>query len=258
MTEHELRQLLEALKQEKIGLEEALRQLKAHVIQKGFRDLGFAKLDTARELRQGLPEIVLCEGKSPEQITKIMRELAAALKQPHLVIATRANADIYKAVQKELKEAQFHEQAGIISLGKPREKRGGKILVLTAGTSDIKVAEEAAVMAELLGNEVEREYDVGAAGLHRLIAQLDKLMAANVLIVVAGMDGVLPSIVGGLVERPVIAVPTSVGYGANFKGLSALLTMLNSCAPGIAVVNIDNGFGAGVLAHKINRINFPI
>lgn len=254
MTEHELRQLLEAIKQGKISIEEALRKLKTHVIQKGFIDLGFAKLDTGRELRQGLPEIVLCEGKSIEQITKIMGELAAG-PQPHLVIATRANADIYKAVQKELRGAQFHERARIISLGRPREKRGGKILVLTAGTSDIKVAEEAAITAELLGNEVEREYDVGAAGIHRLIAQLDKLHTANVLIVVAGMDGVLPSIVGGLVEKPVIAVPTSVGYGASFQGLSALLTMLNSCAPGVAVVNIDNGFGAGVLASKINHSN---
>jgi len=254
MTERELRQLLEAVKQGRISIEEALRQLKTRVIQKGFIDLGFAKLDTVRELRQGLPEVVLCEGKSAEQIIKIMRELATG-PQPHLVIATRADAQIYKTVQKELRGAQFHEQAGIISLGRPREKRGGKILVLTAGTSDIRVAEEAAVTAELLGNEVVREFDVGAAGIHRLIAQLDKLMAANVLIVVAGMDGVLPSIVGGLIERPVIAVPTSVGYGANFKGLSALLTMLNSCAPGVAVVNIDNGFGAGVLASKINHIN---
>lgn len=254
MMEHELRGLLEDVRQGKISIEEALRKLKTHVIQKGFIDLGFAKPDTVRELRQGLPEVVLCEGKSAEQIVKIMRELAAG-PQAHLVIATRADAQMYKAVQKELKGAQFHEQARIISLGKPRKKRGGKILVLTAGTSDIKVAEEAAVTAELLGNEVEREYDVGVAGIHRLIAQLDKLMAANVLIVVAGMDGVLPSIVGGLIEKPVIAVPTSVGYGANFKGLSTLLTMLNSCAPGIAVVNIDNGFGAGVLASKINHVN---
>lgn len=256
MTEHELRRFLEAVKQGRMSIEEALRKLKTHVIQKGFIDLGFAKLDTARELRQGLPEVVLCEGKSIEQITRIMRELAAR-PQPHLVIATRANAEIYRAVRRELKGARFHEQARIISLGKPREKRGGKILVLAAGTSDIKVAEEAAVMAELLGNEVEREYDVGVAGIHRLIAQLDKLMAANVLIVVAGMDGVLPSVVGGLIGKPVIAVPTSVGYGANFQGLSALLTMLNSCAAGIAVVNIDNGFGAGVLASRINHLNLP-
>ncbi len=250
MMEHELRQLLEAVKQGKISIEEALRKLKTRVIQKGFIDLGFAKLDTVRELRQGVPEVVMCEGKSAEQLIKIMRELSATSE---LVIATRANSEIYAAVKGELKGARFHKQARIISLGEPREKRGGKILILTAGTSDIRVAEEAAVTAELLGNEVVREYDVGAAGIHRLIAQLEKLLAANVLIVVAGMDGVLPSIVGGLIEKPVIAVPTSVGYGASFQGLSALLTMLNSCAPGVAVVNIDIGFGAGVLASKINH-----
>ncbi len=211
----------------------------------------FAQLDTERERRCGIAEAVFCPGKTPEQIAAIMSELR---KQTEPVLATRATIEQARAVQKLLPEVVYHDQARLLTLGEPKEPKGGTVLVVTAGTSDISVAEEAAVTAQYLGNTIERLYDVGVAGMHRLLAHREQLNAAHVLIVVAGMDGVLPSVVAGLVDKPVIAVPTSVGYGASFEGLSALLTMLNSCAPGVAVVNIDNGFGAAVLATKINRL----
>lgn len=217
-----------------------------------FVNLEYAKPDTDRERRCGIAEAVYCPGKSPAQISAIMCELQ---KHTEPVLATRAIPEQARAVQRLLPKAVYHEQARMLTLGVPKEPRGGKILVLAAGTSDLTVAEEAAVTAEYLGNSVERLYDVGVAGLHRLLAHREQLQSASVLIVVAGMDGVLPSVVGGLVDKPVIAVPTSVGYGASFEGLAALLTMLNSCAPGIAVVNIDNGFGAAVLASKINHLS---
>lgn len=211
----------------------------------------FAQADLEREQRCGVAEVVFCPGKAPEQIAAIMRELH---KKTEPVLATRATPEQASTVKVLLPDVVYHEQARLLTLGAPKEPSGGTVLVVTAGTSDISVAEEAAITAQYLGNRIERLYDVGVAGMHRLLAHREQLNAANVLIVVAGMDGVLPSVVAGLVEKPVIAVPTSVGYGASFEGLSALLTMLNSCAPGVAVVNIDNGFGAAVLATKINRL----
>jgi len=211
----------------------------------------FARPDIEREERCGVAEVVFCPGKTPKQIAAIMSELR---KKTEPVLATRATPEQARAVQKLLPDVIYHEQARLLTLGAPKAPQGGTVLVVTAGTSDIPVAEEAAVTAQYLGNPTERLYDVGVAGMHRVLAHRERLNAARVLIVVAGMDGVLPSVVAGLTDKPVIAVPTSVGYGASFGGLSALLTMLNSCAPGVAVVNIDNGFGAAVLATKINTI----
>ena len=215
-----------------------------------YEDLGFAKIDHHRKQRKGFPEVVYCEGKTPEQVAKIAQRIA---RQKHDVLATRADRKAFQAVKKILKNAKYHELARIIIVKKTNDRRlaTGDICIITAGTADIPVAEEAAVTAEFLGNKVERIYDVGVAGIHRLIRNLPTIKKAKVVIVVAGMEGALPSVVGGLIDKPIIAVPTSVGYGASFKGLSALLTMMNSCAPGIGVVNIDNGFGAAVLAHYI-------
>lgn len=210
-----------------------------------------AKPDVERERRCGVAEAVFCPGKSAEQIAAIMQELR---RRTEPVLATRATLDQARAAQALVPAMVYHEQARLLTLGAPKPPQGGTVLVLAAGTSDIPVAEEAAVTAQYLGNAIERLYDVGVAGVHRLLAQRDRLNQARVLIVVAGMDGVLPSAVAGLVDKPVIAVPTSVGYGASFGGLAALLTMLNSCAPGVAVVNIDNGFGAAALATKINAL----
>ncbi len=214
-----------------------------------FADVGFGKLDTHRSLRTGLGEVIFCPSKTLEQIVAIFRKFAQ-MKQP--VFATRAAPEVYAAVHAALPRARYFDSARIVALGRFPRPRGRKtLLVVSAGTSDMPVAEEAAVTAELLGSRVERMYDVGVAGIHRLFRDMKRLQSASVLVVVAGMEGALASVVGGLVSRPVIAVPTSVGYGASFGGISALLTMLNACAPGIAVVNIDNGFGAGVLAHRI-------
>jgi len=230
-----------------------------------YEDLGFAKLDHHRAMRKGFPEVVYCEGKTVQQITAIFKKLA---KKSPTVIGTRVSKEAYKKIRKALPKLNYEEQARIVYLGekvdgrrkmtKDRLPATGSLLpflcVLTAGTADIPVAEEAAVTAELLGNRVDRIYDVGVAGIHRLIGNMERISKASVIIVVAGMEGALGSVVAGLAEAPVIAVPTSVGYGASFKGLAALLTMMNSCAPGIAVVNIDNGFGAGVMAHTILRL----
>ncbi|MFH1877999.1 MAG: nickel pincer cofactor biosynthesis protein LarB [Candidatus Omnitrophota bacterium] len=213
-----------------------------------FEDMGFAKFDTHREIRKGFPEVVFCKGKSTAQVAGIFRNKSSM----KLLMATRATPEMYDAVRKIRKDAVYFSEAGILLAGKKKRKKGKPVLVITAGTSDIPVAEEAAVTAEIMGNRVDRVYDIGVAGIHRLLANKEKIMKANVLVVAAGMDGVLPGIVGGLAARPVIAVPTSVGYGASFNGLAALLTMLNACAPGISVVNIDNGFGAGYLAGLIN------
>lgn len=217
-----------------------------------FEDLGFANIDHHRNLRTGYPEAVFCQGKKPQQIAAIMKELAQVNKN---VIGTRATEKDFEAVQKVLPKARFFPDAKMIVIMEdtaPRSK--GTIAVVTAGTADIPVAEEAAITAQCLGNRVERIYDVGVAGIHRLFAKIEPIRKANVVIVVAGMEGALASVVGGLVERPVIAVPTSIGYGANLGGLSALLSMLNSCANGVGIVNIDNGFGAAYLASNINRI----
>lgn len=217
-----------------------------------FEDLGFASIDHHRNLRTGYPEAVFCQGKTPEQIAAIMKELARVNDN---IIGSRATGADYEAVKKELPEADFYPDARMIVLARDMTvKRKGTIAVVTAGTADIPVAEEAAVTAMCLGNKVDRIYDVGVAGIHRLFAKLDQIRSASVVIVVAGMEGALASVVGGLVERPVIAVPTSIGYGANLGGLSALLSMLNSCANGVGIVNIDNGFGAAYLASNINRL----
>ena len=217
-----------------------------------YADLGFANLDSHRDLRRGYPEVILCLGKTPERIVEIARRMS---ESHDLVMATRASRPIYNRLKKGLdgRKVTFHEQAGIVSIGTPPKTKGGAVLLLTAGTSDIPVAEEAGVTAELMGCNVTRLYDVGVAGVHRVLNRLDVLRKAKVIIVVAGMEGALPSVVAGLVDVPVIAVPTSVGYGASFDGMAALLGMMNACAPGVSVVNIDNGFGAGYLARLMTR-----
>ena len=214
-----------------------------------MKRMGFANLDMMRKERTGAPEAIFCPGKKPEQIAEIMKELMA---DGDAIMATRATEKDYEAVTKLIPEAVYHEDARIISVN-GAEPEGPLVAVVTAGTADIPVAEEAAVVAELLGNRVDRIYDVGVAGIYRLFDRLPDILKAEVVIVVAGMEGALASVVGGLVEAPVIAVPTSIGYGANLKGLSALLSMLNSCANGVGIVNIDNGYGAACLAHKITR-----
>jgi len=248
MQEKELRKLLEDLKAGNLEIDDAVKELK----ELPFKDLGFAKVDFHRELRQGHPEVVFCQGKTPEQIKEIVKVLA---ERSNNILATRANEEAYEAVKEVLPKAQYFKLARIVKVNEQIEITGkGKILVVSAGTADLPVAEEAVITAEAFGNKVERLYDVGVAGIHRLLANIDKLNEARVIIVVAGMEGALASVVGGLVNVPVIAVPTSVGYGASFHGLSALLTMLNSCAAGVGVVNIDNGFGAARLASVINAV----
>jgi NCAIR mutase (PurE)-related protein len=227
-------------------LDEALGRLR----RLPYEDIGFAEVDHHRALRRGFPEVILGQGKSREQVVAIAERLAA---QSDKLLITRVDVEIYRAVEERLPDAQYHVDARAITLDRRREPRWPGVAVLCAGTSDLPVAEEAAVTAELMGSEVERSYDVGVAGIHRLLDKWEGLRAARALVVVAGMEGALPSVVAGLVAAPVIAVPTSVGYGASFGGLAPLLAMLNSCAAGVAVVNIDNGFGAGYLAAVINR-----
>ena len=243
-----LRKLLEDVKNGGTSVDSALTELKLLP----FEDLGFAKIDHHRNLRNGYPEVIYCQGKTVEQIKAIVARL---MEKENNIMATRAGKEVYEGILQLTEDAVYYEAARIVVIRKrelaPTEK---VIAVVTAGTSDIPVAEEAAITAETMGNTVRRIYDVGVAGIHRLLANTEALMQANVLVVVAGMEGALASVVGGLVDKPVIAVPTSVGYGANFGGLSALLTMLNSCASGIGVVNIDNGFGAGYLASMINKM----
>src|SRR5688572_6633490 len=217
-----------------------------------FEDLGFARVDTHRELRQGFPEVILGIGKTPAQIAAIAQRIVA---RGQALLVTRADQQAYDAVRAEVPSALYHAQARAITLAQGDIPPGhGTILIACAGTSDLPVAEEAAVTAALMGNTVDRLYDVGVAGLHRLLAEQARLQSARVIVVVAGMEGALPSVVAGLVEVPVIAVPTSVGYGASFGGVAALLGMLNSCANGVSVVNIDNGFGAGCMASLINHL----
>jgi len=244
----QIRHLLEKVRSGKIKVEEALEKLKVLP----YQDLGFAKIDTHRELRRDYPEVIFCPGKTPGQIAHIAEQM---WENKSTVMAVRADREVYQAIKDALPEVRYFEKAKIAVVGERKEKAGPHtILVVSGGTADMPVAEEAAVTAEIMNNKVDRLYDVGVAGIHRLFDNKDKLFSANVLVVVAGMEGALPSVVGGLVSKPVIAVPTSVGYGASFKGVSALLTMLNSCAPGIAVVNIDNGFGAGYMASLINHM----
>jgi hypothetical protein len=218
--------------------------------------MGFAKIDHHRKLRTGVPEVIFCQGKTPDQVLQILIGLTEVHESP--ILATRANQELFAYIQQFLPSVEYHALARCL-VGNRHfiESSAGKgtILIVSAGTADLPVAEEAAITAEVLGNPVERLYDVGVAGIHRLLSNHNVLSQANVIIVVAGMEGALASVVGGMVDKPVVAVPTSVGYGASFGGLSALLTMLNSCASGIGVVNIDNGFGAAFLAHQINRVN---
>ncbi|WWV70329.1 N5-carboxyaminoimidazole ribonucleotide mutase [Sporomusa ovata DSM 2662] len=232
-----------------LTLDEALDKLKILP----YEDLEFAKLDHHRLLRQGFAEVVFCQGKTLEQVQAIMERLA---EYNHSILATRATKQMYDAVKQVVTDARYHELARLITVErqKPPVDKERFILVMSAGTSDIPVAEEAAITAEMMGNEVKRVYDVGVAGIHRLLDQHQLIEQANVLVVVAGMEGALASVIGGLAAKPVIAVPTSIGYGASFGGLAALLSMLNSCAAGVAVVNIDNGFGAGRMASMINHM----
>jgi NCAIR mutase (PurE)-related protein len=244
-------QLLTLLKQVHTG-ETTPEGALEHLRHLPYEDLGFARTDNHRALRQGFPEVIFCEGKTVEQVGAIASRL---LERHGTLLATRATPEMFEAIKATAPQAKYHPLSRAV-VAKPARTAPpvGQVLVLSAGTSDIPVAEEAAVTADILGSRIETLYDVGVAGLHRILDKRAALDAAHVLIVVAGMDGVLPSVVGGLVSKPVIAVPTSIGYGASFQGLAALLTMLNSCAAGIAVVNIDNGFGAGVLAHRINAL----
>jgi NCAIR mutase (PurE)-related protein len=241
-----IRTLLESVSHGRLSVEEALSRLR----DLPYEDLSFAKLDLHRSLRSGAPEAVLCEGKTVEQVVAIVSRLA-----PHHdnILATRATGGVYEGVRRAGLPARHHAEARMVVVNPKAVEGVGLIAVVSAGTSDIPVAEEAAVTAETLGNRVERVYDCGVAGLHRLLDHHHVLTEANVILAVAGMEGALPSVIGGLVDRPVIAVPTSVGYGASFQGLAALLAMLNSCASGVAVVNIDNGFGAAYLAGLVLR-----
>ena len=245
MNPERLEQLLKDVRRDTVSVAEAIERLRSLP----FEDLGFASLDHHRSIRQGFPEVILCEGKTSGQIRAIAK---AILKHHRPFLATRATREAAAVIKRIDRRAVYHEDARIVSVRDPKQKLRGHVLVITAGTSDVPVAEEARVTAEVMGSRVERIYDVGVAGIHRLLGRRQRLTEANVIVVVAGMDGVLPSVVGGLVSCPVVAVPTSRGYGASFGGVAALLTMLNSCAAGVGVMNIDNGFGAGCRAHRIN------
>ena len=247
MNESQIRALLEQVRTGELPVDEASTRLRSMP----FENLGFAHVDHHRALRCGFPEVIFCTGKTDEQVAAIAERIVASGSD---LLATRATPAMHEAVRARCPEVVYHETARAIVVQDDWQDRGtGEILVVSAGTSDIPVAEEAAVTARVLGNRVERVFDVGVAGIHRLLSHREDIMNASVLIVVAGMEGALPSVVGGMVSRPVIAVPTSVGYGASFNGLAALLAMLNSCASGVTVVNIDGGFNAGYAAGLINR-----
>ena len=252
MTRHELRALLAQVQSGAATPEAAHERILQFLRQAPFEDIGFARIDHHRRARQGLPEVIFGPGKSPEQIAAIAERIVTA---GHNLLVTRTDTTAYEAVTARIPNAQFHTLARVIThSASPPNPGRGTVLITAAGTADLPVADEAAVCAEAMGNRVDRLYDVGVAGLHRLLAEHARLVAARVVIVVAGMEGALPSVVGGLVDVPVIAVPTSIGYGASFGGLSALLGMLNSCASGVCVVNIDNGFGAACVASRINHL----
>ena len=248
MTTERAIELLKQFRSGRVGLDQIVRAIQAAPI----ADLGFAQVDTHRAVRKGFPEVIFGAGKSPEQVLKIASRL---LRDEPRVLVTRIGPEHARALRRKFKKATHHAAARCVTIDpKPLRKRPGSIAVVCAGTSDLPVAEEAAVTAEIMGNRVERIADVGVAGLHRLLSRLETIQRANVVVVVAGMEGALPSVVAGLVGRPVIAVPTSVGYGASFGGLTPLLGMLNSCGSGVTVVNIDNGFGAGYAASQINAL----
>ena len=248
MNAESIRKLFDDVRRGKLTPDDAVARMR-HM---PFEDLGFAKVDHHRALRAGMPEVILGEGKTPAQVAAIFVRLA---RHGGNVLATRVSEKQFVAVKKKIRAAEFRELGRVIVLQRDQTRYGkGVIAIVSAGTSDIPVAEEALVTAEMMGNEVQHFYDVGVAGIHRLLANREALAKARVVIVCAGMEGALPSVVGGLVGVPVIAVPTSIGYGASFKGLAALLGMLNSCASNVSVVNIDNGFGAGYVASLINRL----
>jgi NCAIR mutase (PurE)-related protein len=252
MNRQQLRALLDEVRSGGRTPEAALEPLLQFLRQKPYADLGFARVDHDRAARQGFPEVVFGQGKTPQQIAAIGARLVGAGQS---LLVTRTTLEAHAAVSAELPDARYHDVARCITLDTGTTPRGkGTIVIAAAGTADLPVAEESAVSAEVMGNTVDRLYDVGVAGLHRLLHDHSRLISARVIIVVAGMEGALPSVVGGLVDVPVIAVPTSVGYGASFGGLTALLAMLNSCATGVSVVNIDNGFGAAAIASSINHL----
>jgi len=253
MNRQHLRTLLDDVQSGRTTPEAAHEELLHYLRQSPYEDLGFARVDHHRHVRQGFPEVVFGQGKTPGQIAAIARTLIGAGQN---LLVTRTTPEAYRAVADALPDARYHEHARCITLDVGSAQKGrGTIVIAAAGTADLPVAEEAGVTAEIMGNTVDRVYDVGVAGLHRLLKEHARITAARVVIVVAGMEGALPSVIGGLVDRPVIAVPTSVGYGTSLNGLAALLTMLNSCAPGVSVVNIDNGFGAAAIASSINHLD---
>jgi pyridinium-3,5-biscarboxylic acid mononucleotide synthase len=249
MNQNKLKKLLIDISKNKLSPSEAMKRLQ----NLPYEDIDFAKIDHHRELRNGSPEVIFCPGKSVHQIKKIIKSLQ---KENSNILATKLTEDAYKKLKTSLPiNAEYNTQGKILAIrNKTTIKNKGLVTIITAGTSDIPIAEEASATAKLMGSQVETIFDVGVAGLHRLLSNMEQIRKARVLIVVAGMEGALASVVGGLVDQPIIAVPTSIGYGASFSGISALLTMLNSCATGTAVVNIDNGFGAGCMAHRINLL----
>ena len=252
MTESDLRQMLDDVRAGAVDAETAATRIRDAFAIAPFEDLGFARVDTHRHLRQGFPEVILGLGKTPAHVAAVAERIVASGQS---LLVTRASKEAWDAVRAIAPTATYHEDARAITLKNGEVPPGiGTVLIACAGTSDLPVAEEAAVTAEIMGNTVDRLYDVGVAGLHRLLHEHQRLRQARVLIVVAGMEGALPSVIGGLVKVPVIAVPTSIGYGASYGGIAALLGMLNSCASGVAVVNIDNGFGAAYLASRINHL----
>lgn len=245
----QLKDILEKVYEGKLSPEKALELLKDYP----YQDLIFAKIDHHRELRRGFPEVIFGMGKTEDQILSIAKEI---LKKENNLLITRVSADIYENIKTEIPKIEYNSLARAVFLKKKEPPPGkGTVVIITAGTSDIPVAEEAAVTCDILGNKIEKIYDVGVAGLHRLLGEVPKITKARVIIAAAGMEGALPSVVAGITHVPIIAVPTSVGYGTSFKGLAALLAMLNSCPGGVAVVNIDNGFGAGYLASLINHLD---
>ncbi len=247
MTEDHIRKLLKKVWAQQVTVEDALGDLR----DLPFEKLTFARVDTHRDLRCGFPEVIFCEGKEPSDITEIARSI---LKHSPTLLATRADRAAFQAIREASSDAEYHERARCVTVTREEPPRqAGRILVLSAGTADVPVAEEARITAETMGHRVEAIYDAGVAGIHRLLAETERIQAADCLVVVAGMEGALASVVGGFTDTPVIGVPTSVGYGASFSGIAPLLTMLNSCAAGVSVVNIDNGFGAGYLAALICR-----
>ncbi len=248
MTEEEITKMLEQVRSKKLSIDDAVDRLR----NLPYENIGYARVDHHRSLRQGFPEVIFARGKAPEHVAGIVERM---LQNHHNILITRGDADLYERIKGLDRRMKFHSLSGAISIRRDRKIRGkGKILVVSAGTSDIPVAEEAQVTAEVMGNRVEVIYDVGVANIHRILGESKQLRSARVIIVAAGMEGALPSVVAGMVSVPVIAVPTSIGYGASLGGIAALLGMLNSCASNVATVNIDNGFGAGYLASVINRL----